>query len=156
MALAAVLHSGNGALTALDLRGNGLRPAGAQALAKGLGPNTSLTSLVLAGNGIRDEGARALSVALRMNHTLAVLDLRGDDIRDEGAKAFPTPAAHAMLTSLKAEATLFQTLSGATTETVFDTFPGVSTSMASYPFCCRDLFTDTLFGPASNASGTRG
>ena len=72
-ALSAVATCG---VTSIDLRANGLRPAGAAAVCRALTTNTSVRTLDLAENGIDDDGARAVAAMLSANAALSSLDIR--------------------------------------------------------------------------------
>lgn len=73
----------------LDLRGNNLQAAGAQALANGIKLNRSLRSLNLKWNAIGKDpaGIIALCDVLKSNLTIGHLDLRNNRVNNVGAKA---------------------------------------------------------------------
>jgi len=66
----------------LDLRGNHLRDAGAEAIAAMLRTNRSLTELDLETNKIGDAGAEAIAAMLRTNRSLTLLRLSNNMIGD--------------------------------------------------------------------------
>ncbi|OWK14368.1 LRRC45 [Cervus elaphus hippelaphus] len=72
----------------LDLKGNNLRAAGAEALAKLLRQNKSIQSLTLEWNnlGTWDEAFATFCGALAANGTLRQLDLRNNQINHKGAE----------------------------------------------------------------------
>lgn len=79
-----------GAVTSLDLRGNGIHPDGVASLADALRANcSSLRSLCLEWNsaGIAAHGLHALADALALNGTLTALDLRNNRIGPDSATA---------------------------------------------------------------------
>jgi Ran GTPase-activating protein (RanGAP) involved in mRNA processing and transport len=84
-ALAAALPSASG-LRSLDVRDNRLRDAGIASLAAAL-PRSSLRALRAGGNGCGADGARALAAALRCGCTLESLDLAGSRLCDDGGAA---------------------------------------------------------------------
>ncbi|XP_036692915.1 leucine-rich repeat-containing protein 45 isoform X4 [Balaenoptera musculus] len=78
----------NTILRFLDLKGNNLRAAGAEALAKLLRQNKSIQSLTLEWNslGTWEEAFAAFCGALAANGTLRQLDLRNNQISHKGAE----------------------------------------------------------------------
>jgi uncharacterized protein (TIGR02996 family) len=88
--------------TTLDLDGNDLRAAGAQALAAS--PQLAhLTTLNLACNGIRDKGTKALAASPHLAR-LTTLDLCANGIGAEGVQALAASPHLARLTTLNLRA----------------------------------------------------
>jgi len=88
-------------LTSLDLGGNQIGPAEAQALATALKTNITLKSLNLYDNKIGPAGALAIATALKTNTTLTSLNLGSNQIGTAGAIAIATALkANTTLTSL--------------------------------------------------------
>ena len=77
----------NTTLRRIDLSGNDIGRAGAEALAEALVECRMLQELVLASNGLGAAGAVAIATALRKNSTLVELDLTLNDIGRDGARA---------------------------------------------------------------------
>ena len=69
----------------LELHGNRIGNAGAEAMAQMLGTNRTMTHLDLSNNEIGDEGAILLARGLRHNPTITALSLRNNDISRQGA-----------------------------------------------------------------------
>jgi len=84
-ALAAAL-GGNCALRQLDLAENRIRGPGGLALGRMLGANTGLRQLTLSWNRVGAEGARGVGLALPSNASLRILNLRKCGLGSEGAE----------------------------------------------------------------------
>jgi hypothetical protein len=76
MMMAGVVRSGGGSLAFLDLSGNALGDAGAEAIGEGLRSNHSLTKISLKKNNIKARGVMALARSLHHNHTLTSLNIK--------------------------------------------------------------------------------
>lgn len=81
------LQGRSSALHTLELEGNVIGPAGAQALGTALKTNAGLDSLGLALNPLGANGAAALALGLRHNTNLTSLNLAGCELGDDGAEA---------------------------------------------------------------------
>ncbi|XP_043924152.1 leucine-rich repeat-containing protein 45 isoform X2 [Protopterus annectens] len=80
----------------LDLKGNNLRAASAEALGKLLRQNRTLQSLVLEWNGLGlwDEAFAVFCEGLRANQNLRQLDLRNNQISHQGAEGLAVALKH--------------------------------------------------------------
>ena len=81
------LQGRSSVLHTLELEGNAIGPAGAQALGTALETNMGLDSLGLALNHLGADGAAALALGLRRNANLTSLNLAGCELGDDGAVA---------------------------------------------------------------------
>ena len=79
------LKANDPGLTCIDLGGNQIGDAGAQALAGALKVNCTVASIDLVSNGIGDAGAQALAGALKVNRTVMGIYLRFNEIGEAGA-----------------------------------------------------------------------
>jgi hypothetical protein len=77
----------NRTVTALDLRWNALRSAGAEALAAALRVNATLTVVRVCGNAMGDAGVTALAAALTDNTSVREWTAGDNDVGDAGGSA---------------------------------------------------------------------